>query len=136
MGTRDFDKLQGVGRRMPFVMFCFTIAALSLAGVPPLVGFYSKFYIIWGSIIAQTYLASIIMVLMSAFSVVYYLRMIQILLFAEPSPEAATAERPHWLLLFVIGVMMVFIILFGLFPGVFIDFATQAAYGALQLLPP
>ncbi|MFW9934303.1 MAG: complex I subunit 5 family protein [Candidatus Thorarchaeota archaeon] len=136
IGTRDFDKLQGIGRRMPFVMFCFTIAALSLAGVPPLVGFYSKFYIIWGSIIAQTYLASIIMVLMSAFSVVYYLRMIQILLFAEPSPEAATAERPHWLFLFVIGVMMVFIILFGLFPTIFIDFATQAAYGALQLLPP
>jgi multicomponent Na+:H+ antiporter subunit D len=136
IGTRDFDKLQGIGRRMPFVMFCFTIGALSLAGVPPLVGFYSKFYIIWGSIVASTYLATIIMVLMSAFSVVYYLRMIQILVFAEPSPEAATAERPHWLFLFVIGALMIFIILFGLFPGLFIDFATQAAYGALQPLFP
>jgi len=136
MGTRDFDKLQGVGRRMPFVMFCFTIAALSLAGVPPLVGFYSKFYIIWGSIVAQTYLATIIMVLMSAFSVVYYLRMIQILVFADPSPEAAIAKRPHWSLLFVIGVLMLFIIILGLFPGLFLDFATQAAYGALGPLFP
>ncbi|MFX1508815.1 MAG: complex I subunit 5 family protein [Promethearchaeota archaeon] len=134
IGTRDLDKLQGVGRRMPFVMFCFTIAALSLAGVPPLVGFYSKFYIIWGSIVASAYLATIIMVLMSAFSVVYYLRMIQFLVFSEPSPEAATAKRPHWLFLFVIGVLMIFIILFGLFPGVFVDFALQAA-GALPLPP-
>ncbi len=136
IGTRDFDKLRGIGRRMPFVMFCFTIGALSLAGVPPLVGFYSKFYIIWGSIIASTYLATIIMVLMSAFSVVFYLRMIQILVFSEPSPEAATAERPPRLLQFVVGVLMVFIILFGLFPGLFIDFATQAAFGALQPLFP
>lgn len=136
IGTRDLDKLQGIGRRMPFVMLCFTIAALSLAGVPPLVGFWSKFYIIWGSIIAQTYLATVIMVLMSAFSVAYYLRMIQILIFAEPSPEAATAERPHWLLLFVVGALMVFIVLFGLFPDFFITFATQAANGALQPLFP
>ena len=136
IGTRDFDKLQGIGRRMPFVMVCFTIAALSLAGVPPLVGFWSKFYIIWGSIIAQTYLATVIMVLMSAFSVAYYLRMIQILIFAEPSPEAATAQRPHWLLLFVVGTLMIFIVLFGLFPDFFITFATQAANGALQPLFP
>ncbi len=135
LGTRDLDKLRGVGRRMPFVMFCFTIAALSLAGVPPLIGFYSKFYIIWGSIIATAYLATIILVLMSAFSVVYYLRLIQILVFSEPSPEAATATRPHWILLFVIGILMILIIFMGLFPGFFINVATQAAQGALGFIP-
>lgn len=135
LGTRDLDKLRGAGRRMPFTMFCFTIAALSLAGVPPLIGFYSKFYIIWGSIVAGTYLATIIMVLMSAFSVVYYLRMIQVLVFSEPSPEAANAKEAHPLLLFVIGVLMIFIIGIGLFPGFFITVTQIAAQGALGFIP-
>ncbi len=133
--TRDLDKLRGAGRRMPFTMFCFTIGALSLAGVPPLIGFYSKFYIIWGSIVAGTYIATIILVLMSAFSVVYYLRMIQILVFSEPSPEAATAKEAHPLLLFAIGVLMVFIIGIGLFPTFFLDVATSAAQSVLGMIP-
>jgi multicomponent Na+:H+ antiporter subunit D len=133
--TRDLDKLRGAGRRMPFTMFCFTIAALSLAGVPPLIGFYSKFYIIWGSIVAGTYIATIILVLMSAFSVVYYLRMIQVLIFSEPSPEAATAKEAHPLLLFTIGVLMVFIIGIGLFPIFFLDVATLAAQSVLGMIP-
>jgi multicomponent Na+:H+ antiporter subunit D len=129
--TRDLDQLRGAGRRMPITMFCFTIAALSLAGVPPLIGFYSKFYIIWGSIIAGTYISTIILVLMSAFSVVYYLRMIQVLVFSEPSSEAATAKDPHPLMLFVIVVLTLFIIGIGLFPTFFLDVVRLAAESAL-----
>ncbi|MHA2433775.1 MAG: complex I subunit 5 family protein [Candidatus Thorarchaeota archaeon] len=135
LNTRDLDKLRGVGRSMPLTMLCLTIGALSLAGVPPLIGFYSKFYIIWGAIEAGAYIASIIMVLMSAFSVVYYLRILQILVFAEPSPEAANVKPTHPILLVVIGVLTIFIIGIGLFPGFFVSVADLAAQGALGLLP-
>lgn len=133
--TRDLDKLRGAGRRMPITMLCFTIGALSLAGVPPLVGFYSKFYIIWGSVVAGAYLAAFILVIMSAFSVVYYLRMIQILVFSEPSPEAAKVRETHPIMWVPIIILTIFIIGMGLFPAFFLDVATWAAQTALGLLP-
>ena len=39
------DQLRGIGRRMPVTMWCFTLAALSLIGIPPMPGFLSKWYL-------------------------------------------------------------------------------------------
>ncbi len=133
IGTRDLDKLKGIGRKMTVTMVCFDIGALSLAGVPPLIGFFSKFFIIWGSIVAGWYLAAAILVLSSAFSVVYYLRMIQILVFAEPSPEALKAQRASPVMLFSIVVLTLFIVGIGLFPEFFLRVAELAAKAALGL---
>jgi multicomponent Na+:H+ antiporter subunit D len=52
-GCREVGELKGVGRRMPAVMGCFALAALSLAGVPPLGGFISKWYLIKGALAAD-----------------------------------------------------------------------------------
>jgi NADH-quinone oxidoreductase subunit M/multicomponent Na+:H+ antiporter subunit D len=132
--SRDLDQLRGIGRRMPMTMVCFTIGALSIIGVPPLVGFYSKFFIVWGSVVAGAYIAAAVLVINSAFSVVYYLRVIQILLFAEPSPEAATAHEAPWSLRFSIVVLTVFIVMMGLFPHFFLTVANAAAESALGLI--
>ena len=40
------DQLRGIGRRMPVTMWCFTLTALSLIGIPPLAGFVSKWYLL------------------------------------------------------------------------------------------
>ena len=40
------DQLRGIGKRMPVTMWCFTIAALSLIGIPPMAGFVSKWYLV------------------------------------------------------------------------------------------
>ena len=40
------DQLRGIGRRMPVTMWCFTLAALSLIGIPPMPGFLSKWYLV------------------------------------------------------------------------------------------
>ncbi len=129
--TRDLDELRGVGRRMPITMICFTLGALSLAGVPPLIGFYSKFFIIWGSILAGAYLATAMLVLNSAFSVAYYLRVIQILVFSEPNPEAAQVKEASPLMLFSIVMMTIFIVGIGLFPHFFLTVANLAAMAVL-----
>ncbi|MFX1562499.1 MAG: complex I subunit 5 family protein [Promethearchaeota archaeon] len=128
--TRDLDQLRGVGRRMPVTMICFTIGALSLAGVPPLVGFYSKFFIIWGSILAGAYLGAAMLVLNSAFSVAYYLRVIQILVFSEPTPDAAKVKEASPIMLFSIVVLTIFIIGIGLLPHFFLTVANLAAMAA------
>ncbi len=45
LGYRRVDELKGIGKRMPITMWCFTIASLSLIGIPPLGGFVSKWAI-------------------------------------------------------------------------------------------
>ena len=44
--TTSLDDLGGLGKRMPVTMMCFTLAALSLIGIPPLAGFVSKWYLL------------------------------------------------------------------------------------------
>ena len=44
------DQLRGIGRRMPVTMWCFTLAALSLIGIPPMAGFVSKWYLLTASL--------------------------------------------------------------------------------------
>ena len=45
LGITRVDQLKGVGKQMPIVMGCFTIASLSLIGIPPTGGFVSKWYL-------------------------------------------------------------------------------------------
>ncbi len=132
--TRDLEKLRGVGRKMPITMLCFTIGALSLVGVPPLIGFFSKFFIIWGAALAGAYLAAFLLLLNSAFSVAYYLRLIQIFAFADPSPEVAKVREPSWIMWGTVFILMLFIVGIGLFPHFFITVANLAAQAALGLL--
>jgi multicomponent Na+:H+ antiporter subunit D len=53
-GLRKVDDLRGIGRRMPLTMACFTMAALSMIGIPPFVGFISKWYLALGGIESET----------------------------------------------------------------------------------
>jgi len=132
--TRDLELLRGIGRRMPVTMVCFAIGALSLAGVPPLAGFYSKFFVIWGAIVAGAYVAAAIMVINSAFSVAYYLRVIQILVLSEPTPQAVKANETSPVMLFSIVILTLFIVGIGLAPHFFLTVAELAARAVLGLL--
>ena len=49
-GITDVTKLRGIGRRMPVTIWCFTFAGLSLIGIPPFAGFFSKWYLAEGSL--------------------------------------------------------------------------------------
>lgn len=52
-GKTNVTQLRGVGRRMPVTLGCFTFAALSLVGIPPFAGFFSKWYLANGSLSAK-----------------------------------------------------------------------------------
>jgi len=49
-GLRKLDDLRGIGKRMPLTLACFTMAALSMIGLPPFVGFISKWYLALGAL--------------------------------------------------------------------------------------
>lgn len=53
-GLRKLDDLKGIGRRMPLTLACFTLAGLSMIGIPPFVGFISKWYLALGALQSES----------------------------------------------------------------------------------
>lgn len=73
-----FDDLKGLFRRMPFTMGAFVIGALSIIGVPPTCGFFSKWYLINGAIEAGHYGFMVALLFSSLINVVLFFRVIEI----------------------------------------------------------
>ncbi len=81
-----FENLQGLFRKMPFTMGGFIIGALSIIGVPPTCGFFSKWYLITGAIQAGQYHFMVALIFSSLVSVVLFFRVIEICYY-EPFSE-------------------------------------------------
>jgi len=72
-GTRQLDKLSGIGRMLPVTGSTSLVAMLSLAGVPPLLGFWSKLFIIIGLWQAGYFIPAVIAILASLLTLAYFL---------------------------------------------------------------
>jgi NADH-quinone oxidoreductase subunit N len=95
-GSDRLSDFAGLSRRAPLVAFCMMIFMLSLAGIPPLAGFFGKFYVFAAAVgtdpqnLGLLWLV-ILALAMSAVSLYYYLQVLkQIYLFDPPTPAGAT----------------------------------------------
>lgn len=84
IGTDAIDEMQGLFRKMPVTMAVFVIAGLSIIGVPPTCGFFSKWYLISGAIAAGHYGFVAALLLSSLVNLVLFFRIFEIAYF-EPS---------------------------------------------------
>ncbi|ORE95851.1 NADH:ubiquinone oxidoreductase subunit N [Stappia sp. 22II-S9-Z10] len=82
--VEDISDLAGLVRTKPWMAAAFTLLLFSLAGIPPLVGFFAKFYVFLAAVKADLIPLAIIGVLSSAVSAFYYLRVIKIMMFDDP----------------------------------------------------
>jgi NADH-quinone oxidoreductase subunit N len=82
--VEDIADLSGLIRTKPWMAAMFTLLLFSLAGIPPLVGFFAKFYVFLAAVEADMIALAIIGVLSSAVAAFYYLRIIKIMMFDEP----------------------------------------------------
>ncbi len=86
-GYRRIEDLKGAARQMPWTSFAFSLAALSVIGIPPTAGFISKWYLIWGCIAGGYYLYAVIFLVGSVLAAVYCLRIIYYIFFLAPDEE-------------------------------------------------
>ena len=79
----DIKDLAGISKQNPLLAISFLIIMFSLAGIPPLAGFFAKFYVFMSVIESEMYTLAIIGLLSTVISAFYYLRIIKIIYFEE-----------------------------------------------------
>ncbi|HEX8205082.1 MAG TPA: NADH-quinone oxidoreductase subunit L [Solirubrobacteraceae bacterium] len=96
-GVQNIDKMRGFRGAMPFTFICFVLGGLSLAGVPPFAGFFSKDEVLaYVADRGDWHVALVVVGYVTAFiTAVYTFRMIFRVFFGEPSPEARELEGGH-----------------------------------------
>ncbi len=77
LGHRDIRKLGGLGREMPMTMTAFTIAAISMIGLPPTAGFFSKWYLVLGAVEAGRWPYVVVILGSSLLTAVYFFRVLE-----------------------------------------------------------
>ena len=125
--------LRGIGRRMPVTLACFTVASLSLVGIPPCMGFISKWYLAQGSLAATGVSAALNIVgpavlLISALLTAGYLFPVVIRGFItghDVPAEAVRKDDAPRMMLIPLLVLAVLSVVIGLFPGALIDLLTK-----------
>ncbi len=122
--VEEIDELAGLSRNNPLMAFLLAMLLFSLAGIPPLAGFFAKFYVFLAAINAKLYALAVIGVLASVVGAYYYLRIIKIMYFDEP---AERFEPMPGVLKAVLAVSGVLVIFFFLFPAPLVAAADVAA---------
>ena len=123
--VESIDQLAGLARTHPTMAFFLAMLLFSMAGVPPLAGFFAKFYVFLAAIKAGLYILAVIGVLASVIGAYYYLAIIKVMYFEEPAEPFYS--MPNELKL-VLGVCGLFNILFFVYPGPLVGVASAAAH--------
>jgi NADH-quinone oxidoreductase subunit N len=124
--TAELSYWRGLFYRRPFLATVMTIFMLSLAGIPPTVGFFAKLFVFQALVNAQIWAPLIVAVIMTIVSFYYYLRVIVVML--APAEEAAVeTHRLGMSTSTVLGAVALATIVLGIFPATVLDWATHAA---------
>ncbi len=132
-----FSALQGIFRKMPFTMAFFMIGALSIIGVPPTCGFFSKWYLISGGIAAGQYGFVAALLFSSLVNAVLFFRIVEIGYYepfpeghhahhARSGPKGGMAEAPLGMLV-SLGITAGLLIVMGIYSGDIVNNIIQFA---------
>ena len=121
----NINDLAGLGRTNPMMALALALLMFSLAGIPPLAGFFAKFYVFLAAINAGLYTLAVIGVLASVIGAFYYLRIIKIMYFDAPA-DAIEAPMSGELRV-VVGASALFTLFFFLYPAPILSVAEHAA---------
>jgi NADH-quinone oxidoreductase subunit N len=122
--VENISDLSGLARTNPAMAFLFAMLLFSLAGIPPLAGFFAKYYVFLAAIKSGLFTLAVIGVLTSVIGAYYYLAVVKTMYFDEPKKgfEPMPAEQVA-----VLAVCGGFNLLYFIYPAPLIDAASLAA---------
>ncbi|MEO1227186.1 MAG: proton-conducting transporter membrane subunit, partial [Pseudomonadota bacterium] len=117
--------LAGLSKTNPMMALVLAIFMFSMAGIPPLAGFFGKLFVFQAALEAELYTLAVIGVLTSVVAAFYYLRIIKLMYFDDPVEKL---DRPIGRdMVVVLGATGLFTTLFFVFPALILNPAAQAA---------
>ena len=123
--VEEIADLAGLSRTQPALALALGIFMFSMAGIPPLAGFFAKVYVFLAAIDAGLYGLAVIGVLASVIGAFYYIRIVKVMYFDEP---AAAFDRPiSREMRAVLAVSAVVILFFFIYPGLVVNSADSVA---------
>ena len=128
--VENISDLSGLSKTNPLMALALAIFMFSMAGIPPLGGFFGKFYVFIAAVNAELYALAVIGVLASVVGAFYYLRIIKVMYFddaAEPFEGPMSLEMRA-----IIGLCGVFVVFFAFYTA---PFVVSAQIAAAALIP-
>ena len=119
----DIDDLSGLSKNHPLLSLSLLIILFSLAGIPPLAGFFAKFYIFKAVLEQSMYFLAIVGLLSTVVAAFYYLRIIKIMYF-DKEKEKYDTDHSLWLK-FSLTTSTLLILLYFVFPSQLIEVVSR-----------
>ena len=126
--VEEFSELAGLSRRQPMLASLLTILMFSLAGIPPLAGFFGKFYVFKAAIDAGLTTLAVIGVLTTVIGAYYYLRVVKLVWFDAPAEPFDLPIRPGVGSVAIISSVLLVVAVLAINP---LFASAQAAAGAI-----
>jgi len=120
----NLDDFRGLNRRSPWFAFLMMLLMLSLAGLPPTVGFYAKLAVLQSAVAAGQVWLAVAAVVLSLVGAFYYLRIVKLMYFDDPvdaHPVAGTSDAR-----FMLSLNGAAVLLLGILPGGLMQMCAQA----------
>lgn len=127
--VENIEDLRGLSQTNLPAAFLLAILMFSLAGIPPLAGFFAKLYVFIAAVKADLFILAVLGVLASVVGAFYYLRIVKIMFFDEP--EESFTEMPGQLKA-VLGISGFLVLFYVVYPNPVIE---AAKFAAKALLP-
>ena len=119
----DIDDLSGLSKNHPLLSLSLLVILFSLAGIPPLAGFFAKFYIFTAVLEQSMYFLAIVGLLSTVIAAFYYLRIIKIIYF-DAEKEKYDQDHNMWLK-FSLAFSTILILFYFIFPSQLIDVVSR-----------
>ncbi|MGF1476912.1 MAG: NADH-quinone oxidoreductase subunit NuoN [Geminicoccaceae bacterium] len=123
--VENINDFRGLGKDQPMLAFAVAVFMFSLAGIPPLAGFFGKLYVFLAAVEAGLYILAVIAVVTSVVGAYYYLRIVKLMYFDEA--EEPLEKRMDGELIVISGAATIFTAFFVVLPGPIVSAAQTAA---------
>jgi multicomponent Na+:H+ antiporter subunit D len=116
------SQLNGIGRRMPFTMGAFALGAMGLAGVPPLNGFISKWYLCLGALEAHEIIFLVVFLLSALLDVAFFFPIIYNAFFKAAKEEPFHCDEAPLIMVIPLTATALFSLVLGIYPDAVMKF--------------
>ena len=125
----NIDDFKGLNQRAPWMAFLMMLSLFSLAGVPPMFGFFAKLLVLQAAIHANMLWLAIVGAVFAIIGLYYYLRVVKVMYFDKPEVGTEVRLQPDFTLRVVLSLNALVLLALGLYWGPLLGWCRQAFVG-------